>query len=258
MSRKVMTAVVLSLLATTAMAEGAGRSLSFKACPIVRDTSTVPCWLAEHEGQLYYLGIQTDLQGSFTPPHLGHQALIEGVVTYRKICGGIVLEPVRTSTLPELDANCNTILPAEDQYQIDFNPRPPGPSVGRYQLPPAQRQRHALPEVLDRQEFRLQFEFDGRLRARNAGDLNRIYNYVQAARPRRISVVGSQGGALLSNGQKLLERPDLARLRAQEVASYLQQGGVDVPEWKISWNPPAEPDGHEDWIDRRVIVVVER
>jgi hypothetical protein len=26
------------------------RMLSFVACPILQDTATVPCWLAEHEG----------------------------------------------------------------------------------------------------------------------------------------------------------------------------------------------------------------
>jgi hypothetical protein len=34
---------------------------SFVACPIVRDTKTVPCFLAEYDGELYYLGIQQDI-----------------------------------------------------------------------------------------------------------------------------------------------------------------------------------------------------
>jgi len=258
MPKTVIRAIALSLVATTALAEGTGKTLSFKACPIVRDTSTVPCWLAEHEGELYYLGIQTDLQGTFTPPYLGHQALVEGEVTGRRLCGGIVLEPVRASTLPELDSNCNAILPAEDRYQIDFNPRPPGPSVGRYQRPAGQRQRRAPLEVTARQEFQVQFEFDGRVKARNAGDLNRIFNYAQTAKASRISIVGRQGGALLSNGQRMDERPELAKIRAEEVAGLLRQAGLEVREWSVSWNPPAVPDGKEDWADRRVTVVVEQ
>jgi hypothetical protein len=258
MPSHVVRAIALSLVATAVLAEDTKKTLTFKACPIVRDTSTVPCWLAEHEGELYYLGIQTDLQGSFTPPYLGHQALIEGEVTDRRICGGVVLEPVRASTLPEMDANCSTILPAEDQYQIDFNPRPPGPSVGRYALPPAQRQRRAPAPVVQRQEFQMQFEFDGRVKARNAGDLNRIFNYVQAAKASKISIVGAQGGALLSNGQRMDERPELAKARAEEVANLLRQAGLQVRDWSVSWNPPAVPDGREDWADRRVTVVVEQ
>jgi hypothetical protein len=53
----------------------------FRACPIVRDTSTVPCWLSEHEGELYYLGIQTDISADFHPPYLGHKVVVEGRIS---------------------------------------------------------------------------------------------------------------------------------------------------------------------------------
>ena len=49
---------------------------NFVACPIVQDTKTVPCWLSEHEGERYYLGIQTDISAEFHPPYLGHQVLV--------------------------------------------------------------------------------------------------------------------------------------------------------------------------------------
>ena len=48
---------------------------NFVSCPIVRDTKTVPCWLAEYDGELYYLGIQTDVSAEFHPPYLGHGAV---------------------------------------------------------------------------------------------------------------------------------------------------------------------------------------
>ena len=41
----------------------------------------VPCWLSEYEGEQYYLGIQTDISADFDPPYLGHQALVEGMVS---------------------------------------------------------------------------------------------------------------------------------------------------------------------------------
>ena len=34
---------------------------NFVACPIVRDTATVPCWLAEYDGELYFLTLQSDV-----------------------------------------------------------------------------------------------------------------------------------------------------------------------------------------------------
>ena len=50
------------------------RNISFVACPIFQDTNTVPCWLAEYDGELYFLGLQTDASG-WSPPLQGHQLL---------------------------------------------------------------------------------------------------------------------------------------------------------------------------------------
>ena len=106
---------------------------NFVSCPIVRDTASVPCWLTEYEGETYFLTLQTDVSAPVTPPWLGHQVLVEGVVSSEpRICGGVVLKPVHLSVLPERDASCSTILPAEDRYNLTFEPpRPPGPSKGR-------------------------------------------------------------------------------------------------------------------------------
>ena len=61
---KTVVALAIGVLSADAMAQ---ESLTFKACPIYRDTNTVPCWLAEHEGELYFLGIQTDASGWSAP-----------------------------------------------------------------------------------------------------------------------------------------------------------------------------------------------
>ena len=66
------------------------RRVNFVSCPIVQDTATVPCWLSEYKGEQYYLGIQTDISADFDPPYLGHQALVEGIVSDEpRICGGV-------------------------------------------------------------------------------------------------------------------------------------------------------------------------
>ena len=46
---------------------------NFVSCPIVRDTASVPCWLTEYEGEMYFLTLQTDVSAPVTPPWLGHQ-----------------------------------------------------------------------------------------------------------------------------------------------------------------------------------------
>ena len=52
------------LLAQTAVAQ----QLNFVTCPIVRDTRTVPCFLAEYEGETYYLVVQQDISADQYPP----------------------------------------------------------------------------------------------------------------------------------------------------------------------------------------------
>src|SRR5690606_4509424 len=124
----VIAAIALGASSAVSAAPASGEHISFVSCPIVRDTRSVPCWLSEYDGETYYLTIQSDVSAEVQPPMLGHQVLVEGVVSdAAPICGGIVLEPVRLSVMPELDANCNTMLPADERYTIDFNPRPPGP-----------------------------------------------------------------------------------------------------------------------------------
>src|SRR5690606_4481636 len=93
-NKTLRTAMVSTLAALVVMpaALAQNANISFVACPIIQDTNTVPCWLAEHEGELYFLGIQTDASG-WSPPWLGHKLLVEGTITDNpRVCGGIVLE----------------------------------------------------------------------------------------------------------------------------------------------------------------------
>ena len=72
------------------------------ACPVVRDTKTVPCFLAEYQGETYFLGIQQDITADFYPPQLLHEVLVEGTVAPGpRVCGGIPLKPLHVSVLPE-------------------------------------------------------------------------------------------------------------------------------------------------------------
>ena len=111
-----------------AVAAAQAQQKSFVACPIVRDTKTVPCFLAEYQGELYYLGIQQDITAAFHPPQLKHQVLVEGQVAEGpRVCGGIPLKPLTISVVKEVDLACNTLLPAEPGIDAPPAPRGPGP-----------------------------------------------------------------------------------------------------------------------------------
>src|SRR5690606_23868212 len=58
MVRGALTSALAVLVAVPFAAQAQDKSISFVACPIVQHTNTVPCWLAEYEGETYFLGIQ--------------------------------------------------------------------------------------------------------------------------------------------------------------------------------------------------------
>ena len=242
-----------------AHAASAGSHLNFVGCPVVRDTKTVPCWLAEHDGELYYVGIQTDISADFDPPYLGHRVLVEGVVKDgARICGGIVLEPVNVSPLPELDGTCNTILPAEDRYQVPFAPRPPGPSAGRLAFAPPPGAPTAKPALAGPQEFAIEYDFDTPIMGRHSGVLTQIYEYATQVRARHIAVKGYRGATLLSDGTVMIERDAMPEARAKEVAKLLIGAGLPRAAIEVAWSADvAPPDGDGDWHDRRTVVRVE-
>jgi hypothetical protein len=249
-----------ALASTAALAELPPTQRNFVSCPIVRDTPTVPCWLAEYEGELYYLGIQTDVSADFHPPLLGHRVLVEGSVKDApRICGGIVLEPVKISPLAELDGTCNTILPAEDRYTVPFAPRPPGPSGGRLAFDPAPGASRAAPPPLEGpQEFVLYYDFDMLVGGRHSAVLSKIFDYARTLAMPRITITAYRGATLLSNGTTLTEPDTLPRQRAAEVATLLTRAGLAPSAIRTeSVRELATPDGDGDWQSRRAVVRVE-
>jgi outer membrane protein OmpA-like peptidoglycan-associated protein len=255
--------VASALLAASAVgAEPPPGQRNFVACPIVRDTQTVPCWLAEYDGELYYLGIQTDVSAEFHPPLLGHRVLVEGVMKDGpRICGGVVLEPVKVSPLPELDGTCNTILPAEDRYTVPFAPRPPGPSGGRLAFETPQAPAGAPPPreaLTGTQEFTVQYDFAMLIVGRHSAVLTRILDYAMTSKARQVSITGYRGATLLSDGSVLVEDEGLAEKRAREIARLLTRAGLPAASLSVNWSTELAPaDGVDDWRERRALVRVE-
>lgn len=258
--RRPIIAFLFGFGASTLAAQPApGERISFVSCPIVRDTRSVPCWLSEYQGRTYYLTIQSDVSAAVQPPLLGHQVLVEGIVADAPpICGGIVLEPLRLSAMPELDANCNAMLPADDRYVVDFNPRPPGPSAGRLAFapdpnapPPAPPPPLAGPQVVD-----VYFDFDKGVSFRHPGDLSRILDLAARLPARSLRITGVRGAHRLSDGTLLRESPGVGRRRAEELARLLAGAGLDI-RTEIEWiDGQAEADGIDDWQTRRVTAVL--
>lgn len=236
----------------------AGSNISFVSCPIVRDTPSVPCWISDYDGDRYYLTIQSDVSAEVQPPMLGHQVLVEGVVSDEpQICGGIVLKQVRLSVMPERDANCNQVLPVEEAYRIDFNPRPPGPSAGglAFAAPAGGAgPRTPAPVPTGPQKIDIYFDFDRGVSFRHPDNLMSVIRRAQQTGAKKLKVIGTRGAHRLSNGQMLRESANVGQRRAEEISGLLKGAGLDLPTEVVWVDAQNEADGIEDWRSRRVTV----
>jgi hypothetical protein len=266
--RRGLALAIACLMTGSTVLRGADGRLNFVSCPIVRDTSSVPCWLAEYDGELYFLTIQSDVSAPVTPPWLGHRVLVEGTVSKEpRICGGVVLSPVRLSVLPERDASCSTMLPAEKRFDLTFEPpRPPGPSKGRLAFAPpaappaapaaAPRPPSAVPAV---REFVVQYDFDGLVGFSHPTILSAALEHATQVNARSVEIVGHRGAARLSNGQTMVEAASIGQRRAEQVAMLLRGAGLTAPAYNVTWlDRAARATGTDDHLTRRVVITVRR
>jgi outer membrane protein OmpA-like peptidoglycan-associated protein len=229
-----------------------GQQRNFVACPIVRDTKTVPCFLAEYDGELYYLGIQQDITAAFHPPQLKHEVLVEGrIAEGPRVCGGIPLQPVSISVLKEVNLACNTLLPPEPGVDAPAAPRGPGPSSHPLEYGSVRRE-----PLTGRHEFTVLYAFDDDY-LDSAGDMvvTEAAAYAKRIGASAVKVAGYRAATLLSNGDRLTEKAGLAERRARNIETILR--GLGVSGVTVEWKSEPEPgDGKTDASRRRVTVLV--
>ena len=252
MKRKVLT---LLLLVQTAAAQ----QRNFVTCPIVRDTRTVPCFLAEYEGETYYLAVQQDISADQYPPQLLHEVLVEGTIQAGpRVCGGIPLKPVKLSVMPEVNPACNTILPAEPGIEAPPTRRPAGPSTR--QPPPAGPP--AAPERLvppfSEREWKVLYDFDSAfLFSRDTRTVSQAAEYAIASKAKRIEIVARRGATLLSSGKVFVEGEAIAVQRAERVMTLMKGLGADAASLNVRViSAPPQPDGKTDPESRVVSIRV--
>jgi hypothetical protein len=247
---------VLLLLPTTLVAQ----QKNFVTCPVVRDTKTVPCFVAEYEGETYFLAVQQDIQAEIYPPQLLHEVLVEGTIQPGpRVCGGIPLKPVKISVLPEVNPACNTILPAEPAIEAPPTRRPAGPSTRQAPVstaPPPAPQRPSPP--FQEREWKIFYDFDSAfLFSRDTRVVNQAADYAIAAKAKSVEITAQRAATLLSNGKTVTESEAIAAERAKRVADLLRGLGTDAASVKIRILPDVpKPDGVSDPQNRMVSVRV--
>jgi hypothetical protein len=252
---KKIAALACASLAAHSSQAAQGSPLPFVTCPIVQDTPSVPCWIANYRGETYYLGIQSDVSAPFNPPSLGHKVLVEGSVKKDapRICGGLVVDPVTVSVMPELSPECEDMRLVDPRYVLPFEPpRPPGPSTGKlafsYPAPPPPAQPPYKP-----MSFTVPYEFEGMVNFKTPRVLTPALKYAQLVKAKRIEIVGYRGETRLSDGTVLVEHEGIARARADEIASMLRGAGIDRAQYVINAEERPAPGGPEE---RRTVITV--
>jgi len=237
-----------------------GNRRNFVACPMVRDTKTIPCWLAEYQGDTYFLGIQQDTGAQFFPPQLLHEVLVEGTVgNGPRVCGGIPLEALKVSVLPEVNRACNVMLPAEESIVAPPGHRGAGPSPPRAEGAPERREPPAAPTPpFQAKEFTINYEFDSDyVDIRMSRVFGEILRYAQAVHPSRVEVRGYRATTRLSNGKDFVENERIAERRAKQVGQSLRDLGIAAEVVDVQWQNTAQPgDGVDDPMNRRTTIMV--
>jgi hypothetical protein len=233
---------LLSLALAGAALAAAGHA--FIGCPVYRDTNNgrkSGCWLAIDPAS----GVRYDISLGRTKPQIGQQVLVEGRVQVpadseatsleHPPCGGVVLAPVVVSVLP---AVCPSFMLLPEGYpgrRFVLDPKlvlPPADVVAKLPLPPYRARSWSI-EFTFGSDF-LQYQYSEII-------LDRIGRYIRASHPRRIEVIGyAVTEARVLSGEKLAEKPRLAKDRAEMVALALRRLGASASVLHLSWrdNPP--------------------
>jgi hypothetical protein len=254
-----LTVVTVLLVVLIVAQNAAAQQISFVTCPVVRDTRTVPCFLAEYQGETYYLAVQQDISADQYPPQLLHDVLVEGTIDAGpRVCGGIPLKPVKLSVMPEVNPACNTILPAEPGIEAPPTRRPAGPSTRQ----PAAAAAPAAPvrpvPPFDEREWKILYDFDSFfLFSRDTRTVNQAADYAIASKAKHIEIVAHRGATLLSNGKVLVEGEAVATQRADHVVTLLKGLGADPASVNVRVaSAPPQPDGKTDPESRVVSIRV--
>ena len=256
--RRSLLLLLTTVTATLAAEPPAGKLVSFVGCPLYRDTDSgrkSGCWLADENAS----GVRYDISLGIAKPQLGHEVLVEGLVSAdvdgkgAKACGGVVLQPVRTSTL---ESSCaGALVPAEGfpgrRYVLDVSQVLPQTWVARSDVQPLRAER----------QYSIVFDFDSSFLNYQYSEiiLDEVARVAIASGARELDVTGyAITGPYAVSGQILREPAGLARDRAEIVAEALRRLDVPPGSLRVGWraNPTALAQLLAEPSRRRVDIVV--
>jgi hypothetical protein len=244
--------VLLLLLGVADASLADGKRVAFVGCPVVRDMELParPCWLAQNGDKLYFIGMQGDTfpPATFYPPQLKHRVLVEAEEGEgQSICGGLPLNQVKVSVLPDLDLSCDMVLPSAGFAPgPELRPSPPfrkgrglasDPNYPRAQSYPAP----PPPEPpFQARTFRLEFAFDEDfVHLPESFVITGAAAYFEAIKAGKLTLDVYRDRVELDDGTILEEDATVAQRRADRMLNLLTSWGV--PTSKIETHLSSQP-----------------
>ncbi|GIL41606.1 hypothetical protein [Roseiterribacter gracilis] len=248
---------VLALLLAFAVTGAQAETVRFITCPIYRDADAGKksgCWLADDRAT----GKRYDVSQAPSKPDWNREVLVEGTIAQggKEICGGIVLEPVRTSILP--GACTRQMLPAENFTGRKF-------VLPKRNISPLSVKRDPPPPPYAARSFHLFFDFGQAFVIYQYDDylLDEAVHWIRAAKPRAITVTGyAATSPAIVSGRTIAEDAAIARVRAAKIGEALVRLGIDRKIVTVKWQRDAAPidvpeaDGLAEASRRRVDIAV--
>lgn len=234
-------ALAAMAVSTTASAQEA-QEVRFISCPVFRDVNNGKrggCWLSTDPES----GIRYDVTNNVYPPDWNHPVLVEGQPNGQEQCGGVRLDPVRTSVL---QGHCpRHMLPAEG-YELAR------PTLPERNVRPSGEERTVPDWPFTDRTMHIFFEFDSDFITFYHSDsmVDKAVTWLRAAQPSRIVVTGyAVTDPAQVSGQDLAEMPEMAQRRAQLMFEVLRDSGIDpeIIETRWDYNPDAVSD--DPWAD---------
>jgi outer membrane protein OmpA-like peptidoglycan-associated protein len=241
-----------SVMADVASAPSVKR---FIGCPVYRDTDAgrkSGCWLVTDPED----GRQYDVTDARLKPILGQQILVEGVVTATngELCGGVVLQPVDVSVLPQ---TCKGyVIPAEGH---------PGRRFGlpATVLQPTSVERTLPPPPYESRIYTIEFELNSDFLVYQYAELiiEQASLYAKASKPRRILITGyAATNEREVSGQTIAEKLSVAEGRARMIAEALNRLGIPRSQMELKWQAAPEGESRGPLTEasrRRAVIAIE-
>lgn len=236
--RKLVT-LIAALAPLSAASAETGDLVRFIACPVYRDADSGKksgCWLATDPAS----GKRYDISLSPYKPNWDYGVLVEGRISAASTepCGDTVLDPVRTSILP--DPCVRHMLPAEGYPGRRF--KLPARNIQPLSVP-----RAAPPAPYAERVFTTYFEWNRDFLVYQYDDflIDNAVTWIKAAKPAKLVVTGFAATRPETvSGRPLAERPDVARERAEAIALTLRRllpGMTVETKWELDAQSTSDP-----------------